>query len=714
MQGLGAIGRQASAGTVVGLSAVIYSLSYGALLFAGPLTPFVGYGITVALISAAFGALFGAFSEEKTFVAGPDSNTISVLANILAVSGALGLAGMAGVNSGIAMIFLTSLLSALAFYLVARADLSELVRYIPFPVMAGFLTSTGWLMASGAMNIIAGTPFSLAGLHAFLADPLRPQLGLGLLIVAGLYVLARWLSSALLIPVVMVLAALIVNAALAGTTCAAAICQREAWLFPKIAALQWMPPWQLDWGQLDLALLIHSLPGMLVVAFVGLLTILLSVASLELNFQREFDLNGVLRTHAMAGGLAALAGGFIPIISIGRTTVSRQTGGGTVSGLIAAAICLAMLLGAGDVVAYIPRAALGALVLYLGLNLMKQWLWDNRASTSRFELAQILLILALVAGFGFMVGFAAGVLISCIAFIVTYSRIPLTDLAANVALLPSSAVRPIGEVEILRRHGEKVLVYRLSGYVFFGSARKIAHVFNSVKTEGDDAVEGIILDFTNVSGIDSSAISIFRRLLGRFQHLPVRFYFVHSAATETAVGRMVRSGDADGQIHLFGSLDRAIEQAEQHIIAGSGADAGSVPASYFDDAAAQALFFGYCERRPLRAGEFLCRENERSDALFFIDDGGFEVIKDAGEGNPIRLAKLYQGAMVGELAFYSGEVRSASIVATVDSHVHVMSRLAFARLRQAHPDLATRFDHLVIDKLSKTLVRTNTLLTLFR
>ena len=43
----------------------------------------------------------------------------------------------------------------------------------------------------------------------------------------------------------------------------------------------------------------------------------------------------------------------------------------------------------------------------------KQWLWQLRHSVSRVELAQILLILVLVANYGYVVGFAAGVVISC-------------------------------------------------------------------------------------------------------------------------------------------------------------------------------------------------------------------------------------------------------------------------------------------------------------
>jgi hypothetical protein len=66
------ITRQVSAGAIVGVSAVIYSISYGTLLFAGPLSNYIGYGISVALITAIIGALLGLFSDDDTFISGPD------------------------------------------------------------------------------------------------------------------------------------------------------------------------------------------------------------------------------------------------------------------------------------------------------------------------------------------------------------------------------------------------------------------------------------------------------------------------------------------------------------------------------------------------------------------------------------------------------------------------------------------------------------------
>lgn len=703
------IGREASAGVIVGLSSVIYSLSYGALLFSGALAPQVGFGITIALITAMIGASSGWFSEEKSFIAGPDSNTFSVQASMLAGLSTGALSGPLRLDLAVGTVFLTGVMAALAFYLVARARLSSLVRYIPFSVMAGFLASTGWLMSSGALNIISGTPLTYAGFTKLSANPVRPELAFGMLVTGVLFGLARRVPAAVLIPLVMLIAAVAANIFLASGVCPETTCSTEVWMFARMQDVQWLPPWELSWRLADLGDLAQNLPSMLVVSFVGLLTILISVASLELNFHKEFDLNRVLKVNAGAAAVSAALGGFIPLVSIGRTMLNKQTGGSAIAGTVAAAMCVAMLLGAGQALAYVPKAALGGLVLFLGLGMLKQWLWDQRRTTRPLEFGQILLILVLVANYGFLVGFSAGLLIACIVFVVSYSRVPLAELATNLSLFTSSVVRPEQEAQTLRARGAGTLLYRLGGYVFFGSASKIDAVFQTL----DDGVEGVVIDFSNVSGIDSSAVGVFQRILRRYRDKPTRFYLVHAPGNEASVRAIATALAGAGRARLFASLDHAVETAEDTIIAAWGSFA-TTPLAFLESTADRDIFLGYCELRHVRTGELLCTEDERSAEIFFIESGSLEVVKSAGRSASLRLAKLHKGAMVGELAFYSGEVRTASIAAVSDSSVYVLHKAALARLRTDNPDLAGRFDHMVIQKLSHALTRTNKLVATFR
>jgi SulP family sulfate permease len=187
--------------------------------------------------------------------------------------------------------------------------------------------------------------------------------------------------------------------------------------------------------------LLRLLPSFLAVAFVGTLTVLLSLSSLELTYHDDFQLEPALRLHGRMTLLTAALGGYLCLISIGRSTMSHQTGGGRWSCLVIAGACLAVLFGFGGLMAWIPKVALGALVLWLGLDLLRQWLWNLRKELNRIDLAQVVSILACVIVFGYVIGFLAGLLAACIFFVVNYSHMPYIRLDTTLAVARSSVIR---------------------------------------------------------------------------------------------------------------------------------------------------------------------------------------------------------------------------------------------------------------------------------
>ena len=698
---------QLSAGLIVGLSAIIYSLSYGALLFSGPLVAHVGYGITAALVTSMIGALFGMMSEDDRFIGGPETNTISGMVGALAVIGSLGLDSEDQRNLAMETIFLMSVVCASAFYLLARFRLADMVRYIPFPVMAGFLSSTGWLMSSGALAIIADTPLTVAGLENLIHNPHRPELAVGLAVCGALFALASRLPNVWLIPIVMTATTVLVNLFLVSDLCLSVSCDRSVWLFAELKGTSWLPAWQLEFSVAHLELLLRRLPHLMVLSFVGLLTILLSLASLELTLRREFDLNRAVKTHAAFSAVAALLGGFTGIVSTSRTTLNQTTGGGAYSGLIAAFVCLAVLLGAGSVLMWVPKAALGGLVLYLGLNMLKQWLWVPRHRASKAELAQVVLIMALVANFGYLAGFGAGLGISCVIFVVTYSGLSMTRPPTRLSLRSSSVVRPAHQIELLKVAGQKTVIYRLTGYFFFGSANSIDKRFQEGKIE---ECQGVVVDFSGVSGIDRSAVGVFLRILRRYENLPLHFYFVATQANREALMGM-SSNPSDGRnLSYFHAFDEALEAAEEDLIRSESQQSSDhVLFEFLDSPSERELFSSYCESRSVALGESLCEEGDFSDAVYFVEHGSFDINKSSRVG-PIRLSQLREGSMAGEMAFYTGQARTASIVAASQSRVKILSRQALERMQHEHPDLATRFDLMVIRKLCGSVARSNMLI----
>jgi SulP family sulfate permease len=705
---LKSIATQLSAGVIVGISIIIYGISLGALLFAGPLSHLIGYAVTASLITAAVGALIGMISQEKAFISGPDANTISVLAGPLAALGSLPLAPNATLQVVMCMIFITSVVCAAGFYAVVRLNLANLMRYIPFSVMAGFLAASGWLMASGALNIIAGTPLTVAGVEKIIEMPLRPELWAGVAVALALQLLSKRVPNTLLIPLVLIFTSIVINLYLGTALCQPFGCERQHRLFGGLGSTQWLPPWALEWHWRTVQTVLSYLPTMLVFCFVGILTMLLSVASLETDFATEFDLNHVIRSQSITAAIGAAFGAFPCIISIGRTAINHKTGGGAGSGVLAALFCLSMLLGAGGVIAYIPRAALGGLILYLGVSLLRQWLWNLRHSARKLELAEIILIVVLVANYGYLVGFFAGLGIACLIFVLTYSRLPLADSVTSVALFPSRVIRPQYQAEILKEHGQRALLYRLKGYVFFGSTARIDQMFGQMDMQ---QLEAVVIDFSQVSGIDTSAIGVFHRILRRYHELPIEFYFVFSGGNPKRLSLILQDMATKKHGHYFESLDHALETVEDAIIAGHSGDAIEHDCFEFiplPDGRAQ--FMTYLELRDIQQGQALRNQGEYSNEMFFVKKGSLEITTRSEANRVRRIAKLTKGAITGEMGFYTAEPGRASITALTDARVYVLHQEALARMRSQNPDLAVLLDQMVIKKLILSLRRTNRLL----
>ncbi len=684
-------------------------MTYGALLFAGPLERFLGHGLTIALVALLVGSLVGFFSREKAMLAGPDSNSTSVLASALAGLGAAGFAPGDTLHVALAVVFATALVCAATFRLLSHPTLANAVRFVPFPVMAGFLASTGWLLAGGALTIITGIPFTFEGAVRIAAEA-GPELGVGVVVALTLFALSKRLPGSVLMPVVIFTTSVAINLALASPLCAGG-CQAGNWLFPTPPQVSWLPPWQLRLDGDALRAVVGFVPTMLVVAFVAVLAVMLTLASLEIELKREFDLAHELRVHAGAAATAGALGGMIASASISRTALNHRSGGGRVAAVFAATMALALLLGADQVMGYMARGALGGLVLYLGISMLRQWVWDVRETARPVELLQILLIVAITARHGFIEGFGAGVLIACVTFVVTYSRIPLTDLATHLGALRSSVVRSAGQEEALARHGERTRIFRLSGYVFFGSANKIDGMFGERLAVDTDAV---ILDLSRVSGIDTSAVTVFQRILRRHVDSSVHFHLVHGPAVKRQMESLGGVAGAGRSLSFHDGLDRALEAAEEGLLARYGSEVQEGTLMLTSKSLDwRSPFEEYLETREVAEDEVLCREGDRSDEVYFVESGRFDVLKQVdATGPPVRLAKVRHGALVGELAFYSGAPRSASIVATRASSVRVMRRDALERMRRERPELATEFDHMVIRSVAGSLKRTTQMVTM--
>jgi NTE family protein len=108
------------------------------------------------------------------------------------------------------------------------------------------------------------------------------------------------------------------------------------------------------------------------------------------------------------------------------------------------------------------------------------------------------------------------------------------------------------------------------------------------------------------------------------------------------------------------------------------------------------------EQREIRRGEILIRQGEPPEALYFVASGRFSVLTDHA---PEPLAEIGQGQPIGEIGFFSGIPRTATVRALRDSHVLKITRDGLDHVTRSFPS----FRDAVIRSLANRLAGTNRL-----
>ena len=150
---------------------VTFGLSYSLLIFAGPLAPYLSYGVAATFISSAVLATVIALGSSFPFaIAGPESSTAamtgilasSLVERIVAVDPTAPLLAPVLITLGMAAITTGIVLCGFGVSRMGRA-----IRYVPYPVVGGFLGATGCLILLGAIRVITGHRLQFATLDQF-------------------------------------------------------------------------------------------------------------------------------------------------------------------------------------------------------------------------------------------------------------------------------------------------------------------------------------------------------------------------------------------------------------------------------------------------------------------------------------------------------------------------------------------------------------------
>ena len=698
------------AGLVVGAIETIIAAGLAAFVFSGRIEDSLPDGVMLYLGGAAATLAIFAWLAGRRGVVGGLQEPVAVVIAIVATGTALTAFGgpERGFLSALAATLVVMLLVGIAILVLGRSSRSNLIRFVPYPVVGGFLAGTGWLLLKGGILVAGGVAPALDTLGD-LADALvwkRWVVALAFGIV--MFVAVRIVRRPFMIPAMLLfgIVAFAIGMVVTGSTIDLA--RGGGWLLygPFDDPTSW-EPWPLralsgaDWSAVA-----GQWAPILAAVFLAVIAILFNVSGSELVLRRDLDTNEELRGAGLANLLSGAVGGIPGYHALSVTALTGwMRANARIAGLVGAAVPLVGVIVGVSVIELIPRMIVAGMLIFVGLSFIVEWLWDRRRSLAPVEYGVMLLILLTIAAKGFLPGVVVGLVLAVVLFAVSYGRVELVREVPFGDTYRSNVDRPAAQRAALRSMGDRVQVLRVNGFVFFGSANGLLERIRKRVEEG--GMRFLVIDLRRVTGVDSSAVVSFVKVI----HLGEShaFELVFTGASEQVRRQLARGGveEAEGLVRFEPDLDHGLQRCEDALLAEAApATPAGAPAAADGHVAMPPGLAPYLEPVEVEEGSVLMRQDDAPDDVFVLESGRLRVETETADGTRLRLSTLRPGVVVGEVALYTGVPRTADVVAETHSVLRRLSGEAITRIEAEDPALAAALHRWLAGILSDRLTDT--------
>lgn len=720
-----------------GLSSAIIALpvalAFGIVAFA-PLGPeFASQGALACLYGAIFTSFFASlFGGTPTQVTGPTGPMSVMIAAMIASS-----LHATSVNIPVSdeeiyavlcPVFLAVFIAGIFQVLLGLARGGQLIKFIPYPVIAGFMNGVAMIIFFGQVKPFLGltSQQSVLDIFAGAAIPSWISIVVGSVTILAVIVVPRYIKT--------------VPGALTGLVAGLGCFFLIGWAFrPDLLAVEGnafiigniptslpKPDMALgfismidelsrgEWMKIIMAGFTLSMLG----SIDSLLTSLVAdmVTKTRHNSLRELIGQGVGNMIASVFGALPGAGSTV------RTLANIQNGGKTrMSGMLCGVSIFIVLVFFGKYARYIPYSVLAGILIVVSSRMADRWSFGliKRKSTLR-DMAIVILVAGTTLIIDLMVAVALGVVITIIIFIrdqISRSVIKNKILGSEIH---SKKVRATDEMETLEKRGHRIVVYQLEGSIFFGTADRL---FKEIEKDAEDA-DIMILDLRLVKDIDITGAQLFRQLDSQLKeedkHLVLSYVSKSADPHEEKCSLFLKDVgvlDQIGDAKLFEDTDRALEWAEDLLLEMGGAN------GYYDArrvSIEDMKIFRYLSQNEIsrvsnllqrcsyNAGEVIFREGDEGNTMFLVSRGCVSILLDIGKGQrKKRVASFSKGVFFGDMALLEEKPRSATAIAEEDTEVYRLTRSDFLQLLEETPKIASKIQLGIARELSGRLRSTS-------
>jgi len=728
------VGRDLVGGFNAAMIGLPYTLGLGIVAFA-PLGPsFAAEGALAGILGAVgVGLLVPLFGGTRVMISGPRVTMALVVAATLAEIAAPGspFAGRPAVVAAFAMLALAGMIQVL----LGAFRIGGLIRYVPYPVIAGIVTGSGILIVLDQMRALFAIPSGTGWFDAIARGHLPP---VGAILVAAATVAVAWTVPRVWPRLPGVLLALFAGLAfhhalepvLGSAALGEAVGAMEGMNQVLFAGTveNWSTWLRGDmWAGIDLD---HPAITTLVVGAVSVAALATLDTLLAVQFADSLTLDRTsgsreLLVQGFANMLVALGGGLTGAGSPARTAASHHAGARTRLASVFGALAMLIPLAFPGALAHLPVSVVTGILIVIGLELIDKWTvgrardlavsgWRNHPQIL-IEVGIAGLVALIAVALGLITALGLGVLIAGVVMIGRLSR-SLVRRVYRGAHIHSRRQRDRRSLDILARDGDRIAVLELEGPIFFHSADHLESVVERLIADG---ARYVILDMKRVTEVDVTGARTVEHLVRRAARSGV-FVFISYLPAEKRRGRgdfmgteRRRVGNARrariaferfgvvravGENHIFPDTDSALAACEGLVL-------GVGERDRRDDHGREAIvgvFRGFtgaelrdirrrAKRISWRKGETIFAEGDTGDAIFLLSRGHADVIiRVPGSEHGKRLDTLTPGSVFGEMAVLDNKPRAAAVIAADHAVGYRLSAAAFAALKGERPQIALK------------------------
>ena len=461
-------------GISAGVVALPLCLAFGAASGLGPEAGLYG-AIAAGILAAIFGG-------TPLLVTGPTNPMTLVAATVVAAN------LLPTGKANLAVVVTAFLLAGALQVLFGVLRLGRFIRYVPYPVISGFMSGIGVI-------IIIQQFYPIVGVHAPSSDAIKILRSLPMLPSAIMWPVALLGVTTLAIILILPRFTRKVPASLVALIVVTAASVAFGVNAPRIGAIPAglpafiMPAFSFDQGTLIVTAAIE-------LAVLGAIDSLLSALLTDSLTKTHHDSNRELIGQGIGNIGAALVGGLPGAGANIRTIVNIEAGGKTrLSGVIHGLFLLAVLLGLSSLVQYIPNAVLAGILVGAGLSCIDFRGLSHIGKVPRSDSAVLLMVLVLTVFSGLIVAVAVGLIIASFIFMKKVADIS----ERQTAISPLADELWADEIDIPDEYRDRLLVKHVEGPLFFGFARGFLNI--AARAAG---ARLLILRMDRVSLIDQS------------------------------------------------------------------------------------------------------------------------------------------------------------------------------------------------------------------